>query len=52
MRVDMLERHPERKIAAVAARRRRRERTEQLLAWLAFAAATTGAFVLALLPPT
>ena len=49
MKVDMLKRHPERKIAAVAARRR--ERTEQLLAWLAFATATTGAFVLMLLPP-
>ena len=46
----MPEHHPKRKAVAIAARLHRRERTEQRLAWIAFAAATTGAFVLMLLP--
>ena len=46
----MPEHHSKRKAVAVAARLHRRERAEQRLAWIAFAAATTGAFVLMLLP--
>lgn len=46
----MPEHHPKRKAVAIAARLHRRERAEQRLAWLAFAAATTGAFVLMLMP--
>ena len=42
--------HPKRQAVAIAARLRRRERAEQRIAWFAFAAATTGAFVLMLLP--
>ena len=46
----MPERHPKQRAVAIAARLRHRERAEQRLAWLAFAAATTGAFILMLLP--